>query len=169
MCIFIYIKNLPAAQGRRFYPWVGKNPWRRKWQLTPIFLPRKCHGQRSLAGYSPWGHKRVGHNQNNNTWDAYLNFVWKKKFWESIYESLISGGTSRLPFRKTANLRAALIPWIGYIYLQWRKWVHSFDCFQFQTNQAKWVIITITTTKWKAAKEKSALPAESTSKYSPVQ
>ena len=43
----------------RFNPWVGKIPWRRKRQLTPLFLPRKCHGQRSLAGYSPWGHERV--------------------------------------------------------------------------------------------------------------
>ena len=40
-----------------FYPWVRKIPWRRKWQPTPVFLPRKSHGQRSLAGCSPWGHK----------------------------------------------------------------------------------------------------------------
>ena len=38
-------------------PWVGKIPWRRKWQPTPVFLPGESHGQRSLAGYSPWGHK----------------------------------------------------------------------------------------------------------------
>ena len=31
--------------------------WRRKWQFTLVFLPGECHGQRSLAGYSPWGHK----------------------------------------------------------------------------------------------------------------
>jgi len=31
-----------------------KNPWRRIWQLTSVFLPEKSHGQRSLAGYSPW-------------------------------------------------------------------------------------------------------------------
>ena len=37
-------------------------PWRRKWQPTPVFLPGEFHGQRSLAGYSPWGHKRVRHN-----------------------------------------------------------------------------------------------------------
>ena len=37
-----------------FDPWVGKIPWRRKWQLTPVFLPGKSHGQRSLAGYSSW-------------------------------------------------------------------------------------------------------------------
>ena len=45
-----------------FDPWVGKIPWRRKWQLTPAFLPGKFHGQRCLVGYSPWSHKRVGHN-----------------------------------------------------------------------------------------------------------
>ena len=45
-----------------FDPWVGKIPWRRKWQPTPVFLPGKFHGQRSLAGYKPWNCKRVGHN-----------------------------------------------------------------------------------------------------------
>ena len=37
-------------------------PWRRKWQPTPVLLPRKSHGCRSPVGYSAWGHKRVGHN-----------------------------------------------------------------------------------------------------------
>ena len=37
----------------RFHPWIGKIPWRRKWQRTPVFLPKICHGQRSLAGYNP--------------------------------------------------------------------------------------------------------------------
>ena len=40
-----------------FNPRVEKIPWRRKWQLTLIFLPGKSHGQRNLAGQSPWGHK----------------------------------------------------------------------------------------------------------------
>ena len=40
-----------------FDPWFGKMPWRRKWQPTPVFLPGKSHGQRSLAGDSPWGLK----------------------------------------------------------------------------------------------------------------
>ena len=40
-----------------FDPWVGKIPERRQWQPTPVVLPGKSHGQRSLAGYSPWGHK----------------------------------------------------------------------------------------------------------------
>ena len=42
-----------------FSSWAGKIPWRREWQPTPVFLPRKFHGQRSLTGYSSWGHKRV--------------------------------------------------------------------------------------------------------------
>ena len=40
-----------------FDPWVGKIPWRRKWQSTPVFLPGESHGQRSLAGYSSWDPK----------------------------------------------------------------------------------------------------------------
>ena len=49
-------KRIPC-QCRRFrcYPWVRKIPWRRKRQPTPLFLPGKSHGQRSLVGYSPWG------------------------------------------------------------------------------------------------------------------
>ena len=40
-------------------PWVRKIPWRRKWQPTPVFLLGEFHGQRSLAGYSPWGRKEL--------------------------------------------------------------------------------------------------------------
>ena len=40
-----------------FHPWVKKSPWRREWLPTSVFLPREIHGQRSLVGYSPWGHK----------------------------------------------------------------------------------------------------------------
>ena len=39
-------------------PNAGDTPWRRKWQPSPVFLPEKSHGQRSLVGYSPWGHKK---------------------------------------------------------------------------------------------------------------
>ena len=40
-----------------FDSWIQKNPWRRAWQPTPVFLPGESHGQRNQAGYSPWGHK----------------------------------------------------------------------------------------------------------------
>ena len=59
------VKNLPADVGDNgFDPWVGKIAWqwRRQWQPTPVFLPGESHGQRSLAGYSPWGHERVRHD-----------------------------------------------------------------------------------------------------------
>ena len=56
------VKNLPAKQEMGFGPWVEKIPWRRVWQLDPVFLPRKFHGLRSLAGYGPWGRQRIGHD-----------------------------------------------------------------------------------------------------------
>ena len=48
-----------ACQCKRcgFDPWVRKFHWSRKQQLTPIFLPGKFYGQRSLESHSPWGHK----------------------------------------------------------------------------------------------------------------
>ena len=42
-----------------FDPWVRKIPWRRAWQPTPVFLPGESHGQRSLVGCGPWGHKEL--------------------------------------------------------------------------------------------------------------
>ena len=52
------VKNLSAMDKRPgFDPWVGKIPGRREWLPTPVFLPGEFHGQRSLAGYSPWGHE----------------------------------------------------------------------------------------------------------------
>ena len=54
--VVLVVKNLPATAGHkrhRFDPWVGKIPWRRAWQSTPVFLLGESHGQRSLSGYSP--------------------------------------------------------------------------------------------------------------------
>ena len=47
------VKNLPSMQET----WVGKIPWRRKWQPTPVLLSGESHGQRSLVGYSLWDHR----------------------------------------------------------------------------------------------------------------
>ena len=65
VCVFFFKVGLPRwcsgkeftcqckrHKRRGFDPWVGKIPWRRKWQPTLAFLPRKFHGQRNLAGYS---------------------------------------------------------------------------------------------------------------------
>ena len=57
------LKNLPANAGdMHSIPGSGRFPWRRKHQLTKVFLLGKSHGQRGLACYSLWGHKRVGHD-----------------------------------------------------------------------------------------------------------
>ena len=74
MCMYIYVyvyiyvymrflggsdskASCPPCGRPRFDPWVGKIPWRRKWQPTSVLLLRKFHGWRSLVGYSPWGRK----------------------------------------------------------------------------------------------------------------
>jgi len=51
----------PTCQCRRcsFDNWVAKIPWRREWQPTSVSLPGESHGQRSLVGDSPWGHKEL--------------------------------------------------------------------------------------------------------------
>ena len=53
------LKNACQCKRCRFDLWVRKIPWRRKWQPTPVFLPGKSHGQRSLVGYSPLGAKQL--------------------------------------------------------------------------------------------------------------
>ena len=57
------VKNPPVnAEGTRDTDWIpglGRFPWSKKQQPTPVFLPEKFHGQRGLAGYSPWGHKEL--------------------------------------------------------------------------------------------------------------
>ena len=57
------VKNPPAMQeshrSHQFNPWVRKIPWRRAWQPTAVFLPAESQEQRSLVGYSPWGHKEL--------------------------------------------------------------------------------------------------------------
>ena len=48
------VKNLPATQ-KTWVQSLGQEDAPEKWQSTPVFLPRQCHGQRSLQGYNPWG------------------------------------------------------------------------------------------------------------------
>ena len=55
------LKRLPAMRETWVRTWVGKIPWGRKWQMTPVFLPGESHRGRSLVGCSPRG-RRVGHD-----------------------------------------------------------------------------------------------------------
>ena len=51
------VKNPPTMQETWVRSLDWEDPWRRKWLFTPVFLPGDSCGQRSLMGYSPWGHK----------------------------------------------------------------------------------------------------------------
>ena len=65
------IKNPPSNAGDktcRFDLWVGKIPWKKTWQPIPVFLPGESHGQRSLAGKSPQGSKKL--DKNEEIWHA---------------------------------------------------------------------------------------------------
>ena len=78
-----WVKNLPAmqeAQEMQFNPWVGKIPWRRKWQPTPVFLPEKSHGQRRLAGYSPWDCRGSDTPERLSTHEHSHTSVWGHMF-----------------------------------------------------------------------------------------
>ena len=65
VCFFSAVVFLSTSQCRRrgFSSLVGKILWRRKWHHTPVSLPGKSHGQRSLVGYSPWGCKELDMNE----------------------------------------------------------------------------------------------------------
>ena len=72
-----------VCQWRRcgFDPWVGKIPWRRKWQPTPVFfLPGESHGWRSLVGYSPPGRKEW-----DTTEELHFHFLKLIKFLKGIF------------------------------------------------------------------------------------
>ena len=82
----------PACQCRRpgFHPWVRKIPWRRKWQPTPVFLPGKSHGQRSLVGYSPRSCKRVSQDLVTKQ-QQYFKWIHVKNwcFWTVVLEKTL--------------------------------------------------------------------------------
>ena len=56
------VKNPPAIQETWVQPLGQEDPGKREWLPTAVFLPGKSHGQKSLVGSSPWGHKRVRHD-----------------------------------------------------------------------------------------------------------
>ena len=56
-------------------PGLGKIPWRREWQSTPVFLPGESHGQRSLVGYSPWDCKQSDMTEQLYCYPDYLTYM----------------------------------------------------------------------------------------------
>ena len=65
------VKNRLKCRRPGFCPWVGKIPWRRKWELIPVFLPGEFYEQRSLVGYSPWAFKEL--DVSNTVFLSYMN------------------------------------------------------------------------------------------------
>ena len=99
----------------RFDPWVGKMPWRRKWQPSPVFLLGEFHGQRSLAGYSPWARKESDTTKQLTTTagtklPGSLNVAKMPLFaeiqvpWGVLNESLLSKFCIRSELNKQFNL-----------------------------------------------------------------
>ena len=73
--VALVVKNLPANAEHietQVDPWVGKIPWRRKWQLIPAWLPGEFHVEKSLESYSPRGHKELDMTEHLSTFDKYF-------------------------------------------------------------------------------------------------
>ena len=104
--------------------WVGKIPWRRKWQPTPVLLPGKSHGQRSLVGYGPWGHKESDTTKRLHFWACLVFFhdsIEFMRFWQDITEvtevrGFPGGRTSKEPACRCRRYKRCRFDlWIGKI------------------------------------------------------
>ena len=75
----LVVKNPPAMKEPQ-ETWVQslgqEDPWRRKWQPTPVFLPGQSHGQRSLTGYSSWGCKELDMTERLSKQENIWYYVW---------------------------------------------------------------------------------------------
>ena len=79
------LKNGKAKWGRHLPTVIATLPWRRKWQPTVVFLPGKFHGQRRLAGFNLWGHRRIGHDLGTEHACTHINFGFE--LWRVINET----------------------------------------------------------------------------------
>ena len=77
------VKNLPAVWETQVWSLNWEESWRRKWHSTPVFLPGEFHGQRSLVGYSLWGHKKLDTTEQLT---LLLSLFW---FLHSTFQKLI--------------------------------------------------------------------------------
>ena len=94
----------------RFNPWVWKIPRRRAWLPTPVFVPGKCHGQRSLAGYSPWG-RRVGHDWGTHT--LTFTMLLFAVYSEVVSDSLLPMGCSPPGCSVHGISQARILEWVA--------------------------------------------------------
>ena len=99
-----------------FDPWVGKIPWKRKWQPTSVFLPEKSHGHRSLAGYSPRGPKEL----DTTEWPHF--FFGRDEGTHSSGSESLKAESRWCPSLKTVGQRESFL---SYSALQWIGEAHS--------------------------------------------
>ena len=119
------VKNPPTNAGDRgLIPRLGRAPWRRKWRPTPVFLPGRSHGQRSLSSCSLWSHKRVGHDLAANQQrapSAVVALLLPAKFLPVMCYSCKSPGGVSCMLWKTASLAtkghlsvSSLVAWLWF-------------------------------------------------------
>ena len=89
---------------RRFDPCIGKIPWSRKWHPTLVFLPGKSHGHRSLAGYSPWGHKESDMTERLSIAQHRVTFLQREILSKPVNEALYSNSKSHFVPEKMCSL-----------------------------------------------------------------
>ena len=134
-------------------PWVRKIPWRREWLPIPVFLPGEFHGQRSLVGYSPRGHKRVRHDwatkrahirmHHTHTHTHTHTHIFplrdtkaapvstKKK--KKIYSWLEDSTSAKDSFHCSTLLRNLMPLILGSVFLPQLHQASQFQCFLWQT------------------------------------
>ena len=95
----------------RLNPWFGVNPWSRKWQPNPFFLPEKSHGQRRLAGYSPRGHKESDMTERLSMHIYMCVYVYSLYIW--VYFTLSDQSFPELSDCQdfSCKIKAMNIPW----------------------------------------------------------
>ena len=126
-------------------------PWRRKWQPTPVFLPGKSHGRRSLVGYSPWGCKEsdtteqaCSHRKGCKSWvllsllQSFL-FCLLLAFALSVYY---------LPDGSTNCITHPLILWTKFYWNTVHPFVYVLSVAAFLLHQQSWAVVTESTGPW---------------------
>ena len=78
------LRGLPVTRETLVQSLGQEDPWRRKWQPTPVFLPGKSNGWRSVVGYSPWGRKELDTTERFH----FLSFLYTLSFADCSLASL---------------------------------------------------------------------------------
>ena len=104
-----------------FNPWLRKIPWRREWLPTPVFLPGEFHGQRSLVGYSLWGHKESDRTERITlSLSFHLDTLCPEEEGPSFFPNVSSLGM-RTPFPEIPIM--SLSCFIVYVGLNSHSWI----------------------------------------------